>query len=164
MGLGKGAGSAPQALQILQLGARGLSGLTCALWLSSSWRGHRDRSGGAKDALLHCRRPRQGLLETCFAFPQVPLRSSEAPPPQPRARVLGFSNTSPAPGRLLRFGEELRRAGTIARGGAEWEHQRELVAALIKKRKDRMAGEHSTVTSLFAQSTDLTAPHREDIR
>lgn len=45
------------------------------------------------------------------------------------------------------------------RGGKARENP---VAAQTKK--PRMAGGRSTVTSLLGQSTDLTAPQREDIR
>lgn len=74
--------------------------------------------------------------------------------------------SQPASSRPLRRGEELRRAGTGAGGGAGCERSREHRGCTDKKKKKkpRMAGGRSTVTSLLGQSTDLTAPQREDIR
>ena len=167
MGLGEGAGSAPRAQPLHQLRGpaprSGIAGPPCACL---AWRAvGEDARIGKEAASARGVRNRQAG----DAFPQRRHRDSgctRLPPPRERQGVWppgpASQGSASLPSQRPAVREELRKAGTGAGGGAGWERSREHRCCTDKKH--RMAGERSAVTSLFGQSTGLTAPQREDIR
>ena len=142
--------------------ARGLRGCPVPVWLGGRWA----RTQGLEQKRCLPRAP--GTDRAGDAFPPTLQRQRLHKAAAPRERQ-GLWPWRPAsqgsaslPSQRPAEREELQKAGTGAGGGAGWERSREHRGCTDKKH--RMAGERSTVTSLFGQSTGLTAPQREDIR
>jgi hypothetical protein len=146
-----------------QLGARGLLGVPCAFWLGGVGRGRRDwRRRGVFPGI----RSRLGLgIHSITVAPGASNWRRRSPPRSlgPRRPGLSAGLRVILPAGAGRVAEALRGAEgaeTSGGGGAGWERSGTGGA----QTKTPMAGGRSTVTSLLGQSTDLTAPQREDIR
>lgn len=140
MGLGEGRalrlGPRRPASSAAQPCARGLPGPPYALWLGGGGRGCRDLRSSVFPGVRNWRG--WGRFFSSPPAETAAARDCRPPaapkPPAAAASGPGFGEPSlPAPGRLLRRWEELRRAGTGVGGGAGWESSREPGGCTDKK-------------------------------